>query len=634
MPHKRFYLLLWLSGILVLTFLLYYKVLFFGWITGSDQRLITDNPLMSSLSLSNIPDMFLSFTEGRYQAVTFLSYSLDLYVFAAAPIKGIHLLNLIFHLLNIMLFFSLLRLLTDKLAVVIIAVLLFAIHPLNVEAVAWMSARAYLLSTFFLLLAALAYLHSLKPSVKRKRYFRFAAGLYFFALLSNPIAVVFPLVVMLFDFIHQRSIREGLKEKLYLLIPGLLIMVIGIQAQMSMMESATTILPGFPDKLIFAPYSIATIIYNFYVPASLSAYHPTTSNLLVILSSVFIVTIVITFTAVRAYKRNALLFSSLIFFLITISLSFISSFASPGMYNESDAYLPGLGLSVLTGILLHALYVKVFSRSKISVILIILLFGAYISILSKISYERLFVWENSETLWTDVISSYPDDGHAFFMRGDYWAMNASYDKAKFDYQQSIRRDPHAFEAMNNLGLIYLEEGDLRVALSEFSGSVEVNKHFYKAHLNRGLTYMRLGKNDQALENMNRAIELNSNVALAYYNRGLVYERLNLLKDAVEDFTRAIRIEPSRLIFYIDRAKAYTWLSNYHFAELDYTRALNMDAANAELWFRRSLVRTQQNKFREGLEDAMMAQSLGFHVEEEYIKGLSFQLLKDELPEDH
>ena len=252
-------------------------------------------------------------------------------------------------------------------------------------------------------------------------------------------------------------------------------------------------------------------------------------------------------------------------------------------------------------------------------------FWAYISLV------RIIDWHSSESAWIRVIKRYPDDHYAYFMRGDYWAVNGQFDKAKSDYNQCIRRNGRAYMAINNAGLIYLEENSLMLALDEFSRAININENFFKAYLNRGLTYMRIGKYNMALENMTKAISLNPAEPLAYYNRGLIYERQNALQAAIPDFTKAIQLDPYRTIYYKDRGKAYVWMQRFDLAEIDYSKAISLDPENAEMWFRRSLVRVSQDNFTKGLEDALMAKKLGFEVEEEYLKGLTVEVLKKDLP---
>jgi tetratricopeptide (TPR) repeat protein len=129
--------------------------------------------------------------------------------------------------------------------------------------------------------------------------------------------------------------------------------------------------------------------------------------------------------------------------------------------------------------------------------------------------------------------------------------------------------------------------------------------------------------------MSRAISLNPQEALAYYNRGLIYERKDSLDRAIIDFSTAIRLDPYRYIFYKDRGKALVWKQMYAEAEQDFSKALDLDATDPEMWFRRSLARVSQDKFREGLEDALIARKLGMEVSEDFIKGLTRQILESD-----
>jgi tetratricopeptide (TPR) repeat protein len=98
---------------------------------------------------------------------------------------------------------------------------------------------------------------------------------------------------------------------------------------------------------------------------------------------------------------------------------------------------------------------------------------------------------------------------------------------------------------------------------------------------------------------------------------------------VRDFSAAIKLEPYRYIFYKDRGKALVWMQRFAEAEKDFSRALELNDTDPEMWFRRSLARVSQDKFKEGLEDALMAKTLGMEVSEDYIKGLTRQILESD-----
>jgi tetratricopeptide (TPR) repeat protein len=333
--------------------------------------------------------------------------------------------------------------------------------------------------------------------------------------------------------------------------------------------------------------------------------------------------------ALYFYRKNRAVKSCIWFFIIGAVAGLFFASHPPALFLEQDAYVPYMGLYLLAGLALNELLRWIQQKNIIYVVPAVLLPFLCLVMLAYQSFQRVKVYSDSESLWTEVIEKHPGSDHAFLMRGNFWAMNGLMDKAKFDYQQCIRLNENAYEAMNNIGLIHLGEGEPNYALTEFNHSIEVRDDFYKSYLNRGITYMRMGKNDLAMNDMRKAVELEPNEPLVWYNRGLLFERMNQLQDAISDFSVAISLDPYRYIFYKDRGKAYVWMSKFQFAELDYSKALDLDPTNAEMWFRRSLARVSQDKIRGGLEDAFMAKKLGFPVEEEYLKGLTVQILKED-----
>ncbi|NQT78241.1 MAG: tetratricopeptide repeat protein [Bacteroidetes bacterium] len=618
----------WLFGILLLTFGVYMPVMQYAWINGTDHVFIIENSLVHSLSMNSVLNIFLSTVNGSYQPLTFLSYAVE-FSLSSDPYRTIHLVNLLLHLLNIILFFRLLQMMSRKLYIALIATLLFAIHPMNAETVSWMSSRGQLLCAFFLLSGLLSYLQYLRVEVRKKRYIRLSMLWFIFALLSNPMAIAFPFLLMLLDFLQNRKLMESLQEKFPMFMLSLLFLLISVLS-MNLAETHLTSGPGIFHSLMYGLYAIALWMVKFIVPYGLAAYHPYPSGFspLIIIFIVFLTALLV--SVFLFLRKNRLLISGFLFYLITIVTALLFSPPEASILQEHDAYIPYMGLFFLTGALFYYLLNLEMLKRKIFAALIISVFSVYALLLIYLTYERVGVWASSDSLWSEVIETYPDDHYAYFMRGDYWAMTGQYEKAMFDYNQCIRRNKNAYEAINNLGLIYLEEKETRLALAGFNRAIEINDHFYKSFLNRGIAYMRIGKNNAAMEDMDRAVELNPDEPLVYYNRGLLFERLNLLQDAINEFSKAISMDPYRSIFYKDRGKAYVWMNEFYFAELDFSKAIDLDPYNADIWFRRSLARVSQEKFEEGLEDAFMARKLGFPVEEEYIRGLTAEILKDEL----
>ena len=257
---------------------------------------------------------------------------------------------------------------------------------------------------------------------------------------------------------------------------------------------------------------------KFFVPLNIAGSHPIPGQLGIYnvwLPAILTLIVLAIFWFFR--KEKAL--PGIVLFFIAATLAAQLLLWEPGLlYHENYTYLAYLGIYWLTGVAFLRLcgYLK---RNNYLMIIFILSVLIWVTYLGWISLQRLPDWNNSERSWTRVIELYPNDGRAYYYRGDHWAMNGEFERAKFDYNQCIRYDQNAYQAMNNLGLIYLQENDLMLALEEFTQAIAINENFYKSHLNRGLTFMRIGRNDLAMENMDVAISLNPDEPLAYYNRG-------------------------------------------------------------------------------------------------------------------
>lgn len=616
--------------ILALTSIIYWPVAGFSFITGLDQVLLIDNTLLANMNTNTVTDLFFSSSGGRYMPLSMLSYAVDIHFAGTAPLRWIHLSNLMLHLANILLFYGLMKLLFRKSLVYIPVVLLFALHPLNVESVAWITSRPQLLSAFFILCSLLCYILAKETGARKKLLRSLAFFFFILALFSGPMAIVVPLIL----FFIERY-RGKLKRSWYAgMAPWFLLSALFLFIAALIPDSPDIMDPvrGSRQTILSFLFATSVLTWKFFIPLGSAAYHPApgTFDVSDILSISGV--IILLLFPVLFWRRKPGLSGLMLLWITTLGISVLFSPYGSSNASESDAYLPGMFFFALAGWGIYQLY-SILRGSPAFRKLLLVFPMAWIAWLIWHTPGVLPLWENSENAWTAVIRQYPDDHLAFYLRGDHWAMKGDFDRAKSDYSQCIHRNSQSYKAINNVGLIYLEEGAPRLALDEFMKAIDIAPDYYKAHLNRGLTYMRIGLNQKAMESIDRAVELEPNEPLGYYNRGLVYQRMNMLDKAIPEFSRAIQLEPYRLIFYKDRGKAYVWMKKFDLAERDYSKAIQLDPGNAEIWFRRSLARVSRDDFAGGLEDALMAKKLGFEVEEEYIRGLTVEVLKDELPKE-
>jgi protein O-mannosyl-transferase len=462
----------WLAGIILLAFGIYMPVVNHGWITGVDQFILVDNPLFQRLTAANVLKLFLSPVFGNYQPLALASFLPGMALSGEIPLRTLHLLNLLLHLANIILLFRLAQMLTGSVFAAGVAALLFAVHPLNAEAVAWISARGQLLGSLFFLAATVTYLYRLH--LRKKYHFGLITLLFLLALLSNPVAIAFPAALLLIDYLYRRDLRLALYEKRLWFLMSLVFALISVY---SLTVINADIMPderGFPVNLLMGIYALAMLLIKFILPAGLSAFHPFPEVFSPAVILVLLLPFVLWLAVLLFFRRQRALISSLLFFFLAGTASLVFTFYGPGSFRESQAYLPCMGLFILVA----AGFKSILSRRSLPVVpiqiaLTATLFATVI-LLGWMSFQRIGIWHNSERLWTSVIESYPDHHHAFFMRGDYHAANGNFVRARFDYARCIERKPDAFMAVNNIGLIYMEEGDLRLAIAGFSKAVEMN----------------------------------------------------------------------------------------------------------------------------------------------------------------
>ncbi len=615
---------LWMGILLLASALLYAPVAGFGYITGADQTLITRNPLLNHESGWDLKALFLSEEGGTYQPLTLLMLSLETALAPGRPARTIHLVNLALHLLNMLLVFFFVRKLSGKLVSALLVAGIFGFHPMNAAAVAWMSSQGILLSVSLMLFGALIYLKSKTyNNGKQGNFVVWVFVIFILALLSHPLASVFPLLLVMADNLRGSTLLSALKGNTPYFMMALFFLVFGL-----FIRTAEGVGPLLID-LLYYPYAGGMMLLKFILPFGISPVLPYPDQWAYSIAGLGALAILFAGIFMLQRKTGLRLLSPMILFAAVLLISLLMDWQGHGGAGMQNIYLAGLGPALLLAAVVEYGYLKF--RDHVYRFLPYVISAIYISLMALLSYNFSSYWRDGETYWSQVIRADADDAQAFFMRGDHYALSGNLDKARFDYQQCINRDPWAYEAMNNLGLIFLDENDLPLALERFDRSIEIYDGYYKSWLNRGLSLMRLNRNDEALESMTKAAAINPDESLVFYNRGLVYERLNDLQNAISDFTRAISLNPSVMQFYKDRGKAYVWMRDFAAAEKDYSTILSVDPSNAEMWFRRSLARTSQNKFEEGLEDALRARSLGFPVEEEYIRGISVQALKDKMP---
>jgi protein O-mannosyl-transferase len=583
-----------LAIIVVVSFIIYLPGVLNNSFVWDDDGYILNNQIVQNFNLKGI---LSNFVMGNYHPVTMLFLSAEYQLFGLNA-TGYHTVNLLLHLLNVVLVFVLVSQLSGKYQVALVASLLFGIHPLHVESVAWASAQKDLLFTLFFLSSFILYL-KYTSSDKRKHYL-IALLLFLFSILSKAMAAPLPVLLLLADYFKGRKLSFSLlTEK----IPFFLIAIIfGIVAVMAQQSTGSVLETTFsiPQHIAFACYGFVNYLIKFVIPLNLSAYYPypiLTGNSIPAFYYAFILIVGIVlfavFYSVRFSKKILFCFG---FFLLTIFLVLQLFPVGSAIMADRYSYLPSLGIFYLAG----EGFVSLWDRNKKFIaIASVAIFTGFFFIKS---YARSETWENNLNLWSDVINKYQNAPVAYLNRGTVFGKEKKLDQALEDFNKAIILNPTYAKAYFNRGTVYLEKGSIELAINDFSKTIDLNPEYSQAYFKRGNAYMDLRNPENAIRDFTRTIELSPDNSKAYNNRGLIFGDQGKFDRAKEDFDKAILLNPEDAEAYYNRAILYLNQQKFEPALKDFSKTIELNPGDAESFMNRGNIYSQLKQYDKAISD--------------------------------
>jgi tetratricopeptide (TPR) repeat protein len=463
----------------------------------------------------------------NYHPLTVLSLAGN-YVISGTNPWSYLLCNLLLHLVNTVLVYWFAYLLSGKQRwVALFTALLFGIHPMHVESVAWVSERKDVLYTLFFLLSLIAYWRYLQSN----RAIRYLACFLLFvcSLLSKPAAIVLPLVLLLLDYWKKRPFtRRVVLEKIPFFVVAGLFAVITLKLQSVTAMTSLDLYP-FWVRLFFASYAVMIYLARFFVPYPLSAFHPFPPpdhlGWTIYLSPVVLLALMF---LIWHFRRNRLVLFGSLFFLINIMLVLQLVPIGMAIVSERYTYVPYIALAFLFTMLISDCLAK---RRLVPVIAgTIVIF----SIFGFLTFKRTEVWKDSDTLWTDVINHYPD------------APLPRAERAQSNYSKAIMMDPAAsgqlFErVIADCTVVINEEKDASNTVGKKGGT--------SMYSMRAVAYNGLKQYEKALADIGAWLAINPEDSEALFQRGtLLVNHYRKYSQALADFDRAIQINPQGKYF--------------------------------------------------------------------------------------
>jgi lipoprotein NlpI len=531
-----------------------------GFTNWDDEGYVTKNPLLKG------PDWAGILTKpvvSNYHPLTIFTLAINYQLAPDEPFFYL-LVNYLLHLLNTALVFHFIWLISGKkLSVAFLAALLFGIHPMHVESVAWISERKDVLYTFFFLWSAIRYWRFLETGRSSHRWICFL--LFVLSLLSKPSAIVLPLILFLLDYWKQREAKWKLViEKIPFLVMSVLFAVITLLIQSEKAVSGFDVFPLW-TRLLFACYTTMIYFARFFFPHPLSAFQPFQSadNLgwPVLLSPVFILALII---FLWFQRRQRLIIFSFGFFIVNLLLVMHLVPVGYTIVSERYTYVPYIGLGFLAGMLLSKWLTGgkgLFVKAGLAAVFVLFCF---------ISFQRTQVWKNSETLWTDAIrhqdAALPRTNRAYY----YFTMadtmkspgaDSLLKKIIADCDAAVRINPFWTRAYETRGLVLIKLNRNKEALTDGDSIIVQAPDNAVGYSIRGTAHMRLSEFEKALHDFNIYLQMNPDDPVALNKRGTVYSNYyKKFNEAIADFSRAIELEP-RGDFYLNRAYCYYMLGD-------------------------------------------------------------------------
>ncbi len=594
------------ASIAFLTFLVYLPVLrndFVGW---DDGTYVVNNPFVHALNETLLMRAFLNFYAGNWHPLTWISHALDYAVWGLNPL-GHHLTNNLLHAINtfwvVLLVVTLIEAIRGRqpLSSQVVGLsrtdsttqqfnsstsafmvrdshftfipacmtgLLFGLHPIHVESVAWVAERKDLLCALFFLLSTMAYTEYawtvITPSsssyLERGWQSRghYLLSLFFFilALLSKPMAVSLPAVLLILDWYpfgriaSLKTFRTSLVEKIPFFALGLASSVITILAQkaggaMSMMEFVP-----LTTRTLVAAKSLISYLVKMMFPMNLLPLYPYPGNVSFLSLEFLAPVILITGTTAACgaiLKREKLWLAIWLYYIVTLIpvLGIIQVGAQP--MADRYTYLPCLGPFLAAGLLSAWIYRRIWTARKRALFLRIGSIAAAAAVFVSLSYvtlKQISVWRNGITLWSYVIEKEPLKVPRAYNNGGLALMERGRIDEALDYfHTAVRLDPANASAFNNLGLAYKTKGMFDEAIEQFQKALSISPDDPEVHNNLGVAYKYKGLYEKAKEQCQIALSLKPDYAEAHFNLGSIYLETGALDKAKEEFEAGLKMRP-------------------------------------------------------------------------------------------
>jgi tetratricopeptide (TPR) repeat protein len=530
--------------------------------TNWDDGMIYQNSTIRDLSWKGIDRIFTYSKANTYQPVRMLSYAID-YKFWKLNPTGYRITNILFYILTCMIVYNILRQLSRHLRsnafpnshgrVALFGALLFAAHPVHVEAVTWLAARKEVLQGFFFFFAFYLYLKGREEEGRKKFfYLTFVLFLFLLAVLSKPSAIVFPAIILIYEIsLRKDKWVDFVKRHWIFIVFSLFISVLFASVLMKVMWDAGGIKPyrggTFFNNLIISFY---VFIYNikllfFTINYSATYTIPVSNPILSLRTIGFIgVTLLLFGLSLWSLKKTKIFFFSFVFFFITL-LPYLNIIPISTILADRYVFIASFSFCFLLGIVFNKFYelkTQRFSENffkLLSVTLFLFILIGY----SSMTMRQNRIWENSYTLWADAVEKYPESNTANALMGVVYMDLRMDEKAVTYLEKAVQILPYDYQSRNNLGIVYGNLGQFEKGLKELITAIRLRPEDDHIKINLSVLYQKqkeYKKSEDLLRFLLSKDPINANL---HYRLGLLYKEMEHYENAISEMTQAMELAP-------------------------------------------------------------------------------------------
>jgi protein O-mannosyl-transferase len=566
----------WLiPALLSLVVVAVFRLAVLGEFQWDDHALLVGNPMYRGLGWSNLRWIFSTNLMAHYMPVTWITYALDYHIWGLDPF-GYHLTNLVLHAANTTLVYLLAWRIFHAIWVpgpeddasglrvgAALTALVFGVHPLRVETVAWITERIDLVCGFFYLLAVLLYLRAVETESvnvgRSRRCYWASVTMFVLALLSKSMAVSLPAVLLVLDVYPLRRLRPAVhgwatpgpwriwSEKIPYVVVGALASIGAFRALLSFGPATSWDRLGLLERIALSAYSLAFYLWKTLLPVGLSPLYelmlpvrPLDKRFLLSAGIVLLVTGV----ALASRRRWPGLLA--VWISYALMLFPVAGIFHKGHQIAADryTYLPGIGWAVLAGGAVVLALARTGSIRPGRRALVAVLPFSIVPLLAFATWRQVEIWRDGVTLWRHAVQLDPASPIAVLNLGWQLRIRGELAESVEQSQRALLLRPDYEEAYLNLGLARAAQGRVAEAERHLRRALEIAPRSASAHADLGSLLEAQGRLDDALKHLQLAIQLDPLSSRAHNNFGIALAHSGRVQEAVAQFSEAVRLDPN------------------------------------------------------------------------------------------